>query len=646
MLSKRPWLAFLLWFAVLVPLVSVAQKGTLEWEEMTSSALDKPRTFGIYLPPSYHTSDKVYPSFYVLHGKYQDATSRIGIRSTLNRMIQDGEIGEMIAVLVNGDELSFYRDEYETHIVHELVEHVDTHYRTIPDGASRGVTGYSMGAYGSMQLAFGHPEMFSVAVAQAIAAFSPADNPVPAFAVFWPASGEWYHQDIDTYLTQLQRLSGIKLVHGISDPQPMASVEAAREYHQLLLDKGIDHTYVEHPGGHVFIDEESLPFLSGHLHPVRQIAWLRQSVVHATGTLGQTLVDQPTPLEVEIRLDPPADLDGVTPHLTLDLSPLGGPAAWPLASSDGVRHLAGTTVTPARSGRYDLEMSMWPEFAWDLANARYPLLNVVLDVWPIDDTAVYVDACAPGWEATSFRVESLVIAQTGVVHTGAAACAVATQSSLAGWRLSFATTDPVHPFGFAGLRLAIHPGDLAPAEGDRLTVSLAGTGGVAVDLLDGIWVDWTRAEWQVVDIPMDAFQTENAITGIQFYGTPAAGTLYLDDVTFVAGRPPASTAVAESRTATNPRQVALFQNFPNPFNSDTVIRFALPATGRVELAIFNLAGQQMATLVHGVREAGAHTVRWDGRDDDRRKLASGVYLYRLRMGDRQQVETRKLLLIK
>jgi len=76
-----------------------------------------------------------------------------------------------------------------------------------------------------------------------------------------------------------------------------------------------------------------------------------------------------------------------------------------------------------------------------------------------------------------------------------------------------------------------------------------------------------------------------------------------------------------------------------------VIRFALPIREEVDLAVFNLAGQRVAALVDGQREAGTYAVRWDGRDESGRALASGVYLYRLRVG-RQQVETRKLVLVR
>ncbi|MBI2502337.1 MAG: T9SS type A sorting domain-containing protein [Candidatus Latescibacteria bacterium] len=61
----------------------------------------------------------------------------------------------------------------------------------------------------------------------------------------------------------------------------------------------------------------------------------------------------------------------------------------------------------------------------------------------------------------------------------------------------------------------------------------------------------------------------------------------------------------------------------------------------VELAVYNLAGQRVVRLAEGVREAGSYTVRWDGRDEQGHELASGVYLYRLRAGER--VQTRKLL---
>ena len=105
-----------------------------------------------------------------------------------------------------------------------------------------------------------------------------------------------------------------------------------------------------------------------------------------------------------------------------------------------------------------------------------------------------------------------------------------------------------------------------------------------------------------------------------------------------------ATVVIEEFSSTIPPNYTLDQNYPNPFNSGTVICFALPQNDHVHLAIYNLAGQRVATLVNGLHQAGTYTIRWDGRDDQGRALASGVYLYRLRAGP-QQVATRKLLVL-
>lgn len=104
----------------------------------------------------------------------------------------------------------------------------------------------------------------------------------------------------------------------------------------------------------------------------------------------------------------------------------------------------------------------------------------------------------------------------------------------------------------------------------------------------------------------------------------------------------APTAVAEPEGTAVPVEVGLEQNYPNPFNGGTAIRYSLARASEVELAVYNLAGQRVATLVQALRPAGEHSVWWDGRGDQGR-LASGAYLYRLRADD--QVATRKLMLV-
>jgi len=98
---------------------------------------------------------------------------------------------------------------------------------------------------------------------------------------------------------------------------------------------------------------------------------------------------------------------------------------------------------------------------------------------------------------------------------------------------------------------------------------------------------------------------------------------------------PTSTEVFEEL----PSAFALQQNYPNPFNPTTQISFSLPAESQVELSIYSVTGQKLATVVNGVRAAGQHTVAFDATN-----LASGVYLYRLTAGSFSQ--TNRMTLIK
>ncbi len=88
----------------------------------------------------------------------------------------------------------------------------------------------------------------------------------------------------------------------------------------------------------------------------------------------------------------------------------------------------------------------------------------------------------------------------------------------------------------------------------------------------------------------------------------------------------------------------LQQNAPNPFNSQTVIPWFLLQEGPARLEVYALTGQRVAVLHEGPHKAGFHQRRWDGRDDQGRPLASGVYLYRLVTA--QGVHTRKLTLLR
>ena len=123
-------------------------------------------------------------------------------------------------------------------------------------------------------------------------------------------------------------------------------------------------------------------------------------------------------------------------------------------------------------------------------------------------------------------------------------------------------------------------------------------------------------------------------------GTPqaAAETAYTYTVTDANG---ASAALA---LQTLPTAFALADNFPNPFNPATTIKYALPQAADVELTVYNVVGQPVRTLVAEHQSAGRYVVEWDATDDSGHSLSSGMYLYHLQAGEFREVK--KMLLLK
>ena len=94
-----------------------------------------------------------------------------------------------------------------------------------------------------------------------------------------------------------------------------------------------------------------------------------------------------------------------------------------------------------------------------------------------------------------------------------------------------------------------------------------------------------------------------------------------------------STTYVESEVGTDlsiPLRFELAQNFPNPFDPITTIRFGLPEKSPVSLVVYSVTGREIVRLLADTeRRAGYHTVVWDGRDNSGLRVATGVYLYEL-----------------
>jgi len=104
------------------------------------------------------------------------------------------------------------------------------------------------------------------------------------------------------------------------------------------------------------------------------------------------------------------------------------------------------------------------------------------------------------------------------------------------------------------------------------------------------------------------------------------------------------TAGVNSDESLIPKEFALYDNFPNPFNPTTQIAVDLPEAATTEITVWNIMGQRVATLYKGDLNAGHHTLNFDGRDSNGKQLTSGMYLYRVAAG--KYNATKKMTLMK
>ncbi len=121
-------------------------------------------------------------------------------------------------------------------------------------------------------------------------------------------------------------------------------------------------------------------------------------------------------------------------------------------------------------------------------------------------------------------------------------------------------------------------------------------------------------------------------------GNPQYGCTYVFNITDNA------TAVDDGQGLAVPAEFALEQNYPNPFNPTTSISYVLPHNAHVKVAVYNVLGEEVASLIDEQQSAGKHSVIWNGTADNGDTVPSGIYFYRLSAG--QFVDTRKMLLLK
>jgi Tol biopolymer transport system component len=145
--------------------------------------------------------------------------------------------------------------------------------------------------------------------------------------------------------------------------------------------------------------------------------------------------------------------------------------------------------------------------------------------------------------------------------------------------------------------------------------------------------------------------TPSLLTGLPDYGDydPSYSkngkyVVYAGFTNVVPSVPKINGTTVSTNDISVPTQYSLDQNFPNPFNPTTQIRFGIPEASNITLKVYNNVGQLVKTLVDGNMNEGYHQVTWDATDNNGNKLSSGVYFYRITTVTFNQVN--KMLLLK
>ena len=127
-----------------------------------------------------------------------------------------------------------------------------------------------------------------------------------------------------------------------------------------------------------------------------------------------------------------------------------------------------------------------------------------------------------------------------------------------------------------------------------------------------------------------------------YYGgsgtSPQTQYVYIDNISVATTEGDLKPVVAQ------PRGYVLHDNYPNPFNPETTISFLVPEPASVKIDIYNVMGQQIATLLNSTVETGYHEVNWNGTNRSGKRVADGVYFYRMEADG--YVQSRKMLLLK
>ena len=272
-MNRRQW-AFAAWLAVLfcAAVVSPARAaGRAECRTVPSAILHRAVPYCVLLPPSYDAETaRRYPILYFLHGagENEQALLNSGGWDAIQYLWDQKQIGEFVVATPSADN-SFYVNShdglvrYEDFFIREFIPFIEGHYRIRAERRYRGISGFSMGGYGALRLAFRYPELFgsvsahSAALVEKLPGAADSDpHEVVLGRILSTAFGSpldrafWERENPFALARNGPRPKNLRIYFDCGTEDEFGFDAGAQAFHNLLAARGIPHEFHLYPGGH------------------------------------------------------------------------------------------------------------------------------------------------------------------------------------------------------------------------------------------------------------------------------------------------------------------------------------------------------------------------------------------------------------
>jgi glucose/arabinose dehydrogenase len=335
-----------------------------------------------------------------------------------------------------------------------------------------------------------------------------------------------------------------------------------------------------------------------------------------------------------------------------DLSTLGGSKSVLLTevSTDHFK-LSESIKTSALGGPKTIAIRVSQRSKETKATVRLPKNIFLLPVKKRPDYWIFNDGLSETWTVQNKTwIEKLPkdLNESKVVFSGQRAASFRGVDGDWDWNVRFRPSEPFDLVGYDWLSFAINLDGVTSPRQKSSYFSIY-MGEKLVELFKEGHVDTSVGGWQLVKIKLNQFNLNSSLNQINFSGN-FRGKFYLDAISFRSEE--VDTSIKKDSYPFT-QSFEFSDNYPNPFNSETKIRYAVPFDSHVSVTVFNATGQRVASLVKAMRPAGKYIATWDGRDEKGNDLATGLYLCQMRVSSLdlspQEIgysKTRKLMLIR